>query len=229
MTRAALTWIDGERLRVTELADTGTCTIGRQAGSTVDLSDPALQTLYGTVSRRHAEIRTGRGACLVAHLSRTNPTRVNGVDVPADKPRRLADHDTIGIGRLWLRFHDLAAADRLSGVICPACGRENEPSRADCWYDGTNLAGALSAARYHIRVACRLVAADDQAATDVYSDLAIPGSVARITVDSGGPRLVAASDTGVTVNGERVQAEGRLLRSGDAVNAAGHTYAVVVR
>lgn len=244
MTRAALSWIDGERLRVTELADTGACTIGRQPGSTVDLSDPARQTLYGTVSRRHAEIHAGGGGYLVAHLSQTNPTRVNGADVPADRPRRLADRDVIGIGRLRLMFHDLAAADRLSGLICPACGRENDPSRADCWYDGTNLAGALSAARYHIRVGCRLLAASDQAAIDVHHELTFQASgsallqsrlpgIARITVDADGPTLVASADASasapVTVNGQPVPSGGQRLCSGDEVHAAGQAYVVVVR
>jgi hypothetical protein len=239
--------LDGQQLRLTELNEQRICAIGREPGSMLDLSDPAKHEWYGTVSRRHAEIRPTSGTFVVSHLSRTNATRVNGVDVPATQPRRLIDRDVISIGRLQLMFHDLPAADRLSGVICPSCQRENEPSRHDCWYDGTNLASAFSVARRRLRVSCRLVAAGGSP-HDLYADeptqaLAIlangqlekrlgrqaeQSAVGTITIGEHGPLLVA-TELDVTVNGKNPPPDGVLLKTADELRAAGGHYIVMLR
>jgi hypothetical protein len=228
MTRAALTWLDDDRLRVMELAESRTCMIGRESGSTVDLSDPAKQALYGTVSRRHAEIRARGGGWVIAHLSQTNPTRVNNVEVHADQPRQLADRDVVTVGRLRLMFNDLATGDRLSGVICPSCHRENEPSRQDCWYDGTNLTSALSAARHHIRVAGRLMAADGSV-TDLYAHQPHTVGLITITFDERGAWLSTSNTEHTTVNGTPIAPDGQLLHTGDEVRSDETTYVILVR
>ena len=52
------------------------------------------------------------------HLSRVNPSRVNGTLVAMDQPKHLADGDVIELGgALRLTFHDLAAGDRISGIV----------------------------------------------------------------------------------------------------------------
>jgi predicted component of type VI protein secretion system len=246
--RCALSWLDGQQLRLNELSEQRASSIGREPGSTLDLSDPARHAWYGTVSRRHAEIRPASGGFLISHLSQTNPTRVNGVDVAADRPRQLSDRDVIGVGRLQLMFHDLLAADRWSGVICPSCQRENDVSRQDCWYDGTNLVSAVSIARRRQRVACRVIAADGSVA-DLFTDdgpaeslwiLATgelekrpgrqtdPSAAARISIEEQGPMLVASA-VGVTLNGQTPPQHGEALKSADVVHAEGGHYLIMLR
>jgi len=228
VTRAALSWFDDERLRVLELADNRTCTIGRETGSTVDLSNPAKQTMYGTVSRRHAEVRTRGGGWVIAHLSQTNPTRVNNVEVQPNEPRQLDDRDVVSVGSLRLTFHDLATGDRLSGVVCPSCHRENDPSRQDCWYDGTNLTSALSGARHHIRVVGRLIGAGGKI-MDLYAQQPLTVGATTITFDDRGPWLSSSEVDSVSVNGTPLPEDGQLLRTGDEVRAGENSYVIVVR
>jgi hypothetical protein len=69
--------------------------IGRMSECDIALADP-------NVSRRHAEIRPGSAAYLVADLGSTNGTLVNGEKIHAE--RRLADGDIISVGATHLRF-----------------------------------------------------------------------------------------------------------------------------
>ena len=70
-------------------------TVGRLTECTVPLNDQ-------NVSRRHAEIRPGRGAYVVADLGSTNGTMVNGTRISGEQ--RLADGDILSFGSTYVRF-----------------------------------------------------------------------------------------------------------------------------
>jgi hypothetical protein len=70
-------------------------TIGRMSECTVPLNDQ-------NVSRRHAEIRPGRGAYVVNDLGSTNGTMVNGTRIAGEQ--RLADGDILSFGSTYVRF-----------------------------------------------------------------------------------------------------------------------------
>ena len=70
-------------------------TVGRLSDCTVPLNDQ-------NVSRRHAEIRPGRGAYVVADLGSTNGTMVNGTRISGEQ--RLADGDILSFGSTYVRF-----------------------------------------------------------------------------------------------------------------------------
>jgi Protein of unknown function (DUF3662)/FHA domain len=70
-------------------------TIGRMSECTVPLNDQ-------NVSRRHAEIRPGRGAYVVNDLGSTNGTMVNGTRIVGEQ--RLADGDILSFGSTYVRF-----------------------------------------------------------------------------------------------------------------------------
>jgi hypothetical protein len=70
-------------------------TVGRLNDCTVPLNDQ-------NVSRRHAEIRPGRGAYVVADLGSTNGTMVNGTRITGEQ--RLADGDILSFGSTYVRF-----------------------------------------------------------------------------------------------------------------------------
>jgi hypothetical protein len=70
-------------------------TIGRMSECTVPLNDQ-------NVSRRHAEIRPGRGAYVVNDLGSTNGTMVNGTRILGEQ--RLADGDILSFGSTYVRF-----------------------------------------------------------------------------------------------------------------------------
>ena len=70
-------------------------TIGRMGECTVPLNDQ-------NVSRRHAEIRPGRGAYVVNDLGSTNGTMVNGTRIAGEQ--RLSDGDILSFGSTYVRF-----------------------------------------------------------------------------------------------------------------------------
>ena len=70
-------------------------TIGRQSDCSIPLNDQ-------NVSRRHAEIRPGRGAYVVADLGSTNGTMVNGTRIGGEQ--RLNDGDILSFGSTYVRF-----------------------------------------------------------------------------------------------------------------------------
>ena len=70
-------------------------TIGRMSECTVPLNDQ-------NVSRRHAEIRPGRGAYVVNDLGSTNGTMVNGTRIAGEQ--RLTDGDILSFGSTYVRF-----------------------------------------------------------------------------------------------------------------------------
>ena len=69
--------------------------IGRMDECTVPLNDQ-------NVSRRHAEIRPGRGTYVVADLGSTNGTMVNGTRIGGEQ--RLSDGDILSFGSTYVRF-----------------------------------------------------------------------------------------------------------------------------
>jgi hypothetical protein len=70
-------------------------TVGRLPECTIPLSDH-------NVSRRHAEIRPGRGAYVVVDLGSTNGTMVNGSRISGEQ--RLGDGDILSFGSTYVRF-----------------------------------------------------------------------------------------------------------------------------
>ena len=70
-------------------------TIGRMSECTVPLNDQ-------NVSRRHAEIRPGRGAYVVNDLGSTNGTMVNGTRIAGEQ--HLSDGDILSFGSTYVRF-----------------------------------------------------------------------------------------------------------------------------
>jgi len=84
---------DGEPLREYPIT-AETMTIGRLAGSEIELKDPGA-------SRKHAEIRRQGDAVTVVDLGSTNGTQVNNKII---KDHVLRDGDRITIGRTTLEF-----------------------------------------------------------------------------------------------------------------------------
>ena len=70
-------------------------TVGRLPECTIPLTDQ-------NVSRRHAEIRPGRGAYVIADLGSTNGTMVNGSRIAGEQ--RLSDGDILSFGSTYVRF-----------------------------------------------------------------------------------------------------------------------------
>ena len=69
--------------------------VGRLPECTIPLTDH-------NVSRRHAEIRPGRGAYVVVDLGSTNGTMVNGSRIAGEQ--RLSDGDILSFGSTYVRF-----------------------------------------------------------------------------------------------------------------------------
>ena len=74
-----------------------TTVLGRSPGCQVYIADRRA-------SRRHAVIDSRGEACVLRHLSNTNPTFLNGRCITA--PRTLRDGDEIAIASAVLTFHD---------------------------------------------------------------------------------------------------------------------------
>jgi pSer/pThr/pTyr-binding forkhead associated (FHA) protein len=246
MPRAVLVWSDGHRLVSKPVLEPGTTTIGRQKGSDVDLSDESGPSTYQTVSRRHAEIADAGGKFVLKHLDTArNPTRVNGSQVPTDGPRALSDGDVIQVGELHLKFYDLAAADRVGGVVCPSCGRENQAGRKDCWYDGTNLANAFSQVRPVHRAVCRLAAVDGESFDLSEGEMVafgLDGHLKKQPVEGARGEMAAAVEvTGLAPSLTRVQAgsgamvngqaahDSQKLNNGDALRVGTRDFILIVR
>jgi hypothetical protein len=70
-------------------------TIGRMSDCSIPLNDQ-------NVSRRHAEIKPGRGAYVIADLGSTNGTMVNGTRIGGEQ--RLSDGDILSFGSTYVRF-----------------------------------------------------------------------------------------------------------------------------
>jgi hypothetical protein len=70
-------------------------TIGRMSDCSIPLNDQ-------NVSRRHAEIKPGRGAYVVTDLGSTNGTMVNGMRIGGEQ--RLSDGDILSFGSTYVRF-----------------------------------------------------------------------------------------------------------------------------
>jgi hypothetical protein len=70
-------------------------TIGRMSDCSIPLNDQ-------NVSRRHAEIKPGRGAYIVSDLGSTNGTMVNGTRIGGEQ--RLSDGDILSFGSTYVRF-----------------------------------------------------------------------------------------------------------------------------
>lgn len=236
MATVSLVWADGDRLRMAAIDGDAVITIGRDAECNVVLSDP-------TVSRRQAGISPQRGGHRLENLSETNVTRVNGKGV--SESADITDGDRITAGNASVAYHDLSAADRISGPVCSHCGRENDGSAAHCWFCGTSLVNALSVARKRIRLAFRAVALDGTS-YDVYPGQALqfdqPASPAVLrsedlaasapAVEAGehGPRLrLPEVDAGsVAING-RPAAAGSAINDGDELTVEGGRFLVLVR
>jgi FhaA, N-terminal domain/FHA domain len=70
-------------------------TVGRMSDCSIPLNDQ-------NVSRRHAEIKPGRGAYVVTDLGSTNGTMVNGTRIIGEQ--RLSDGDILSFGSTYVRF-----------------------------------------------------------------------------------------------------------------------------
>ncbi len=70
-------------------------TIGRLPECRISVND-------SNISRRHAEVRPGPGAFVVADLGSTNGTMVNGIRIAQEQ--RLSDGDIISVGSTHIRF-----------------------------------------------------------------------------------------------------------------------------
>ena len=163
MTTVALSWLDDGRIRVAELPSSRRSLVSRSADADVTIPHP-------TVSRPHLAIGPGSSGYLVEHLSRTNPTRINGS--PVHGPTPLSDGDAIVIGTVSATFHDLAAGDRRQGPVCHNCHRENDASQRDCWFCGTSLVNAPTTIRMPRPVLCRILGPNG-AHADLYEGMVL--------------------------------------------------------
>lgn len=225
MSGSALVWTDESTLRLLHVAGAA-IVIGRSADAGVRLNDPS-------VSRQHALLRGGGPSDRLENLSRTNPVKVNGERI--DEPVSLSDGDVLKLGNVEVMYHRLASAKRVSGPVCSHCARENPANQRDCWFCGTSLVNALSAARTWTAVAFRAAARPPDAATDVYTGETLligadgamhvervrdePQGAAAIAVLDGPPvirRLLDQAD--IAVNDSELTDE-RQLRTGDVIRA----------
>ena len=235
MPRAAVTWVEGAELRYVPVAGAAPTVIGRSAEAAVRIEKET------TVSREHARIAPDGGGFALEHLSRTNPTRLNG-DMVADR-QALADRNTIEVGTLTLTFHDLKAAAREMGVPCHHCTRENPLGQHDCWYCGSSLVNAPTITGRQM-IVCRVIGRDgvahDLTASNTLlldaegaATLAVAGAEVEGTtaiLPRGDSVVAAVSETAlVTMNGARLDAE-RTLASGDVVTTVdGSDYLCILR
>ena len=233
MTRAAFVWTSDGALRASPIPDGG-ARIGRGAEAEVRVDAQ-------TVSRVQASVEPEGDHFVIENVSTTNPTKLNGVVIERRVP--LSDGDEVQAGSLALIFHDLAAADRLSGPMCSHCSRENLATDADCWYCGTSLVNAPTTILQRREVACRLVSAmgehhdlltdegltvdDGGAPIVVRAGADLPAGEPAIQVRVTEPRVIEAGDT-VRVNGESAVANQR-LSTGDRVDMGKASLLVIAR
>lgn len=81
---------DNRRYTSWELRDSP-MTIGRSSECDIEIRD-------SSVSRRHVNLAWNGGRLFVRHLSRTNPTLVNGVPVPDGEPVEVLSTDKLQVG-----------------------------------------------------------------------------------------------------------------------------------
>ena len=235
MARAVLIWSEGDHLRVAELNENGTNTIGRAPASDILLEDQ-------TISRRHAELRATEAAFVLENVSNTNVTRVNGVAI--DRPVPLYDQDSLEVGALHLTFHDLQAGDGISGPTCSNCTRENMPEDNDCGYCGTSLVNAPTVITKVRRVAFRIVSDSDDV-FDIHQGEAfviLPGQEPQVVMSDNQPAAATAilprdstpgaelipRGVSLSVNGQ-TESTARLLETGDEVRTESARFTILVR
>ncbi|MEO6324623.1 MAG: FHA domain-containing protein [Thermoanaerobaculia bacterium] len=77
-------------------------TIGRDVGSPYR----HIQIKAPSVSGKHAKLVFDGGAYSIINYSRTNPTKVNDLDLPENASRRLVDEDRIEIGEVTMTYYE---------------------------------------------------------------------------------------------------------------------------
>lgn len=236
MARAAFIWSDGEHLRLVELDEDGTKTIGRGSDASVTLDDL-------TVSRHHAAVSGNEGMFVLENRSETNPTKLNSKVI--EQPAPLSDGDVAELGSVRLVFHDLATADRVSGPICSYDQRENMPDATVCWHCGNFLVNAQTTIIEKRAAGCRVVSAAG-ARYDLHANEAfvihaggqcgvvpsgsLPDDRAAVIELEGGHTKVTsvAQDAPLSLNGQPLP-EGRTLETGDELRAGSEHYVVILR
>lgn len=234
MARHALSWVADGMPAAIGLDPHVECHIGRDPKAAVVIDQP-------TVSRRQAVVRHDGTSFRVENLSATNPTKVDGKAIAG--PTAVRDGMLIAAGGALLRFHDLAAGDRVGGPICSHCGRENNRSEADCWFCGTALVNALSTIRARVELVGRVIGGDDNVVGWSAGQALVLGAAGWASVDadpspdgvalvqkdggivlqSGGAGGATATDAGGT------DRSGETLRTGDIIHVADNRWAIVVR
>jgi FHA domain len=219
-----LTWErDGEVQHIDVVA--GEAVIGRSDEADAVLADP-------TISRRHAVLRSTDHGFELEHLSRTNPTLLNGR--PLEKPTPLRDGDRLEFGTLPVRFQDLGHVPVEGRIGCPSCHRVNEANRADCWYCGENMANATMSGLATTTASCGLVGLGGERVTLVPGErhcFPAPAGIGRecdatIESDEDGPVVIPAASNVVAVNSHPIGAK-MVLAHGDRVTIGGTAYLVL--
>ena len=88
------------RLRSTADGGREETTIGRDPGPPWR----HLQLKVASVSVKHAKLVCEDGGWTITNYSRTNPTRVNGEELPLNASRRLVDGDRIELGEVAMTY-----------------------------------------------------------------------------------------------------------------------------
>lgn len=233
MATFVLAWPAGGAWTIVEIVESKPTVLGR--GESVDVSCDDL-----TVSRRHARISCRDGRWSVTNLSATNPARRNAEALA--RPTALADRDRLTLGDWHVVFHDLRAGDRISGLKCSHCGRENDAAQVDCWFCGTAMVNASSTTRTRRPVICRVIAGDGQVhdlyrhdALALYEGEPTKGSSrtagaaqVQVRVTDLGPALVSDGPVAVSLNYIHAPGEHELA-TGDRIDVEGATFTLVVR
>lgn len=90
------------RIVRTSASDREETTIGRDPGPPYR----HIQLRVPSVSSRHAKLVCDDGGYSIINYSRTNPTRVNGDELPENASRRLVDEDRIELGEVAIIYHE---------------------------------------------------------------------------------------------------------------------------
>lgn len=234
MTRAAFVWTVNEKRQVVPIPDTGG-SVGRSPDSDVRIDE-------ATVSRQQATIRAQGDGWLIENASSTNPTRLNGA--PVEQPSPLSDGDRVEIGTASLVFHDLSAADRLSGPVCSHCSRENLAGDSDCWFCGTSLVNAPTTILRRLPAVVRFVAESgethdllpdeilttrpDGTSMVARAEAKIADGAPQIRASGDAAQVIATGEDMIKVNGAPSTPE-MLLATGDSLELAGTTFLVIMR
>lgn len=235
MTLAVVVWSEAQYMRWAELQEGVSAELGRNPNANITVGDT-------TVSREHARFSHHAGKFYIENLSRTNPTKVNQVTI--DNPTSLSDGDIVEVGIVQLVFHDLTSTDRISGLVCSHCSRENLTTDRDCWYCGTSLVNAPTIIARRLPLACRIVsetgqchnlypgevfAVDQNGKGELLKGEEAPAdAVAVVTLQDGNPLLVSGSSAPtITFNGANLSSP-QELRTGDELRCGeGHFLFIV--